>query len=199
MHFVLELRWCGCCRRLRKRPLQVTLHSLHEGSVNNQMSVCLLCLRQHTGGCASGPVYGPRTELPGAFPRKDRCPHCRYSMRLWTPLMLCTCHTPRTPVTLHGPHPPWASHTLGTPRIACVTHILSVCLHHAHLIHLYIPHRGRVTYTVHASYPMPTSHSSHITLNVYTSHSMNSSHTCIPHTLCTPTLRNTLGSHILIF
>ena len=31
-------------QKVRKSPLQVTLHSVHIGSVKTQMSVCLLCL-----------------------------------------------------------------------------------------------------------------------------------------------------------
>lgn len=197
MHIVLELRWCGCCRRSGKRPLQVTLHSLH-GRIYEQPDVRLSPLpttahrrlRQWSSVWAQDRAArrisseGPLPSLPLLYVSVDTA-HAVYTSHTKD-----VCHMG---LTLRG-HLTLRAHRAQHVR-------LIFCLyrpHHAHIIHLYIPHRGRVTYTVHASYPMPTSHLLHVILNVYTSHSMYSSHTCIPYTLCT-NLTNTLVSHILIF
>ena len=161
-----------------------------EGSMNNQTSVCLLCLRQHTGGCASGPVCGPRTELPGAFPLKDRCPHCHYSMCLWTPLMLCRRHTPKTSVT-------WASPSVGISHSGHTAHSTcdsySVCIARTTpTSYICISHIEDVSPTLCMPLTPCPPHT------CYTSYSMCIPHTpCIPHTHvylthCAPTLRTLL-------
>lgn len=144
MRIVLVLRWCGCCRRSRKRPLQVTLHSVHV-RICEKPDVCLSPLpmtahrRAQDRAARRVSSEGPLPSLPSLHASMDNKDVCRTA---------CTSHPMDTSVTL------WAHLT---------QHVrLTFCLYlppRAHLIHLYILYRGRIAYTVHTSYTHFTSYS----------------------------------------
>ena len=127
MHFVLELRWCGCCRRLRKRPLQVTLHSLH-GRTYEQPDVRLsrLPMTAHRRLRQWSSVWAQdraarRISSEGPLPS--------------LPLLHVSVDTPHAVYTSHTKdicHTAWASPSVGISHYGHTTHSMcdsySVCM-----------------------------------------------------------------------
>lgn len=175
MHIVLELRWCGCCRRSGKRPLQVTLYSLH-GRICEHPDVHLSPLPT---------TAHRRLRQWSSVWAQDRAAR-RISSEgplLSLPLLQASVDTPHAVLTSHTKdvcHTAWTSPSVGISPSGHTAHSMSdsysVCIAHTTpTSYICISHIEDVSPTLCMLLTPCPPHTR------YTSHSM-----CIPHTPCIP-------------